>query len=41
MPSAQHLIAFAVTSLVIILVPGPSVLFIIGRALAGGAGRRS
>jgi len=36
MPSAQHLVAFAVTALVIIVVPGPSVLFIVGRALAVG-----
>jgi len=36
MPSTQHLIAFAATALVIIVVPGPSVLFIVGRALAVG-----
>ncbi|TWD80423.1 threonine/homoserine/homoserine lactone efflux protein [Kribbella amoyensis] len=36
MPSAHHLVAFAVTALVIIVVPGPSVLFIVGRALAVG-----
>ncbi|MDX2972376.1 LysE family translocator [Kribbella solani] len=36
MPSAHHLIAFAVTALVIIVIPGPSVLFIVGRALAVG-----
>lgn len=36
MPSAHHLVAFAVTALVIIIVPGPSVLFIVGRALAVG-----
>ena len=36
MPSAHHLIAFAITALVIIVVPGPSVLFIVGRALAVG-----
>jgi threonine/homoserine/homoserine lactone efflux protein len=36
MPSAHHLIAFAITALVIIIVPGPSVLFIVGRALAVG-----
>jgi threonine/homoserine/homoserine lactone efflux protein len=34
--SAHHLVAFAVTALVVIVVPGPSVLFIIGRALAVG-----
>lgn len=36
MPSAHHLIAFAITAFVIIVVPGPSVLFIVGRALAVG-----
>ncbi|MEV6284388.1 LysE family translocator [Kribbella sp. NPDC051770] len=36
MPSAHHLLAFAVTALIVIVVPGPSVLFIIGRALTVG-----
>lgn len=36
MPSADRLLAFAGLSLVLILVPGPSVLFVIGRALAQG-----
>ncbi|MEU4196463.1 LysE family translocator [Kribbella sp. NPDC026611] len=36
MPSAHHLIAFAITAFIIIVVPGPSVLFIVGRALAAG-----
>ncbi|GAA3081158.1 threonine/homoserine/homoserine lactone efflux protein [Kribbella aluminosa] len=36
MPSAHHLIAFAITAFIIIVVPGPSVLFIVGRALAVG-----
>jgi threonine/homoserine/homoserine lactone efflux protein len=36
MPSAQHLVAFAITAFIIIVVPGPSVLFIVGRALAVG-----
>lgn len=36
MPSAHHLVAFAITAFVIIVVPGPSVLFIVGRALAVG-----
>jgi threonine/homoserine/homoserine lactone efflux protein len=36
MPSTHHLVAFAITALVIIVVPGPSVLFIVGRALAVG-----
>jgi threonine/homoserine/homoserine lactone efflux protein len=31
-----HLLAFAVTALVIIVIPGPSVMFIVGRALAHG-----
>jgi threonine/homoserine/homoserine lactone efflux protein len=36
MPSAHHLIAYAITAFIIIVVPGPSVLFIVGRALAVG-----
>ncbi|GAB4000868.1 LysE family translocator [Glycomyces albus] len=36
MPTTAQLIAFCAASLVIILVPGPSVMFIIGRALAYG-----
>ncbi|MFI5736027.1 LysE family translocator [Kribbella sp. NPDC051587] len=36
MPAAHHLIVFAVTALVMIVIPGPSVLFIVGRALAVG-----
>jgi threonine/homoserine/homoserine lactone efflux protein len=36
MPSVQHLVAFAITAFIIIVVPGPSVLFIVGRALAVG-----
>jgi threonine/homoserine/homoserine lactone efflux protein len=36
MPSVHHLIAFAITAFIIIVVPGPSVLFIVGRALAVG-----
>jgi len=35
-PSTEALIAFALTSLVLIAVPGPSVLFVIGRSLAWG-----
>ena len=31
-----HLLAFALTALVIIVIPGPSVMFIVGRALALG-----
>jgi threonine/homoserine/homoserine lactone efflux protein len=36
MMSADRLLAFAVTSFLLILIPGPSVLFVIGRALAQG-----
>jgi threonine/homoserine/homoserine lactone efflux protein len=36
--SPDRLLAFAVTAAVVIVVPGPSVLFVVGRAL--GAGRR-
>jgi threonine/homoserine/homoserine lactone efflux protein len=35
-PPASHLLAFAVTAFVIIVVPGPSVLFVFGRALGLG-----
>jgi threonine/homoserine/homoserine lactone efflux protein len=34
--SADRLLAFGVTALVVIVIPGPSVLFVVGRALAGG-----
>ncbi|MFF5896738.1 LysE family translocator [Streptomyces argenteolus] len=36
MVSAERLLAFAAMSFLIIVVPGPSVLFVIGRALAQG-----
>jgi threonine/homoserine/homoserine lactone efflux protein len=36
MPAADELAAFAVTAFVIIMIPGPSVLFIVARALAHG-----
>ncbi|MFR0355775.1 LysE family translocator [Streptomyces sediminimaris] len=36
MPSTDRLLAFAALSLVLIVVPGPSVLFVVGRALAQG-----
>jgi threonine/homoserine/homoserine lactone efflux protein len=36
MPSAARLVEFALTALVVIVIPGPSVLFVVGRALAGG-----
>lgn len=36
MPSTADLIAFTVTSLLIILIPGPSVVFAVGRTLALG-----
>lgn len=39
MISSEHLIGFTLASLVIIVVPGPGVLFVVGRALAHG--RRS
>src|SRR5579863_7445208 len=39
MPPLDRLIAFALTAAVVIAIPGPSVLFIVGRALA--AGRRT
>jgi threonine/homoserine/homoserine lactone efflux protein len=32
----DHLLAFALTAFVIIVIPGPSVMFIVGRALAHG-----
>jgi threonine/homoserine/homoserine lactone efflux protein len=35
-PAADRLVAFAITAFVVIVIPGPSVLFIVGRALAGG-----
>lgn len=36
MPSAEHLLAFLLAGVVLVAVPGPSVLFIVGRALAHG-----
>jgi threonine/homoserine/homoserine lactone efflux protein len=36
MPSSDRLLAFAITSLVVVVIPGPSVLFVVGRALASG-----
>lgn len=36
MPPTSHLLAFAVMAFVLIVVPGPSVLFTVGRALAVG-----
>lgn len=36
MPTLDALIAFSLASLVIVLVPGPSVLFVIGRSLSHG-----
>jgi threonine/homoserine/homoserine lactone efflux protein len=38
MVSANNLAAFAVAALVLIVIPGPSVLFVIGRALSLGRG---
>ena len=37
MLSADRLLAFSLTAFVVIVIPGPSVLFVVGRALAGGA----
>jgi len=36
MPAVGHVTAFALTALVIILIPGPSVMFVVARALAYG-----
>ena len=36
MPSTSHLLAFALTAFLLIVVPGPSVLFTVSRALALG-----
>lgn len=36
MPNPETLIAFALASLALIVVPGPSVLFVVGRSLAWG-----
>ena len=36
MPATGHITAFALTAVVIILIPGPSVMFIVGRALSYG-----
>lgn len=36
MPTADQLLAFAITAVVVIVIPGPSVLFVVGRALASG-----
>lgn len=38
MPPLDNLLAFATVAFVLIVVPGPSVLFVIGRALALGRG---
>jgi threonine/homoserine/homoserine lactone efflux protein len=36
MPSFEHLVAFAIASFILIVIPGPSVLFTVSRALAYG-----
>ncbi|HLU58238.1 MAG TPA: LysE family translocator [Pseudonocardia sp.] len=36
MPSVETLIAFTVAGVILVIIPGPSVLFIVGRALAHG-----
>jgi threonine/homoserine/homoserine lactone efflux protein len=33
---ADRILAFALTAFVVIVIPGPSVLFVVGRALACG-----
>jgi threonine/homoserine/homoserine lactone efflux protein len=38
MVSAEHFLAFGLAALVLIAIPGPSVVFVIGRALAYGRG---
>ena len=37
MPAAGQLIVFAATALVVIVIPGPSVIFLVSRALADGS----
>jgi threonine/homoserine/homoserine lactone efflux protein len=36
MPTAGQLVAFAITGFIVIVMPGPSVLFTVGRALSSG-----
>src|ERR1700744_2039069 len=36
MPPATSILAFAVASAILIVIPGPSVLFVVGRALSYG-----
>ena len=36
MPSVETLVTFALAGVVLVVIPGPSVLFIVGRALAHG-----
>ena len=36
MPSASHLLTFTLAAFVLIVIPGPSVLFTVGRALSYG-----
>lgn len=38
MVSTEHLVGFAVAAFILIAIPGPSVIFVIGRALAYGRG---
>jgi threonine/homoserine/homoserine lactone efflux protein len=38
MVSADHLLGFAIAAFILIAIPGPSVVFVIGRALAYGRG---
>jgi threonine/homoserine/homoserine lactone efflux protein len=41
MPPGDHLLEFAITAFVLIVVPGPSVLFVVSRGWRSGGGRRS
>jgi threonine/homoserine/homoserine lactone efflux protein len=36
MPSAETLLTFTLAGIVLVIIPGPSVLFIVGRAIAHG-----
>ncbi len=36
MPTTGHVLAFAATALIVVVIPGPSVLFVVARALANG-----
>ncbi|MGW2090594.1 LysE family translocator [Promicromonospora sukumoe] len=38
MPAVETLVAFTVASVILVVIPGPSVLFVVGRSLAQGRG---